>query len=63
MQKREILTFALICLILISNVFGKNKDYYEIMGVPKSATTAQIKKAFRKLALKYHPGCQSLLKS
>lgn len=28
---------------------------YKILGVPKSATTAQIKKAYRKLALKWHP--------
>jgi curved DNA-binding protein len=31
------------------------KDYYKTLGVDKSASTAEIKKAFRKLALKYHP--------
>jgi molecular chaperone DnaJ len=31
------------------------KDYYEILGVPKDATEADLKKAFRQLAMKYHP--------
>ena len=30
-------------------------EYYEILQVSKSATKAEIKKAFRKLAMKYHP--------
>ncbi len=31
------------------------RDYYKVLDVPKGATEAEIKKAFRRLAMKYHP--------
>lgn len=34
---------------------ASKKDYYEILGVPRNATKEQIKDAYRRLAMQYHP--------
>jgi len=43
---------VLLCLVLAV----ASRDYYDLLNVPKHAAESQIKRAYRKLALKYHPG-------
>ena len=34
---------------------AEKRDYYEVLGVNKNATDDELKKAFRRMAKKYHP--------
>lgn len=48
-------SLVLAGLLLYLLVAVSAKDYYKILGVKRSATASEIKKAYRKLSLKYHP--------
>lgn len=36
-------------------MYLKKKDYYDILGLQKTCDEAEIKKAYKKLALRFHP--------
>ena len=48
------INFLIIACFLV-NIVIAGADYYKILGVSKSASAADIKRAYRKLSLKYHP--------
>lgn len=54
MNKFHQLFFIFITTILFTIAFA-GKDYYDILGVPRDATTSIIKKSYRRLARIYHP--------
>ena len=51
--------FLALCVFLLlvysPHCLGAEEDLYKLLGVPKDASDKDIKKAFRKLAIKYHP--------
>ena len=54
---RNILYLIIVAIIMQTVPVNAKKgpDYYKIMGLKKDATDDQIKKAFKKQAIKYHP--------
>ena len=54
-RSKQYIFFAFLLISLFITFVECNEDYYKILGVPRNADEGQIKKAFKKLSLKYHP--------
>lgn len=48
-------TFVLLGLLLFTTQSVNADDYYQVLGLKRGASEDQIKKAFKKMAIKYHP--------
>ncbi len=57
MFSKRLLLLVLLVIFAFSNIIGCNasEDYYNILGIKKNASDAEIKRAYRKLSMKYHP--------
>lgn len=54
-MKNLLSTFFLFLFIFLDNSVLAGKDYYKILGISRDADANTIKRAFKKLSLKYHP--------
>ena len=50
-----VVVMVILSLCLESAVVAGEEDYYKLLGVSRDASEKEIKKAFRKLAIQYHP--------
>ena len=55
MKMRSTKGVIILVAVLLAVVIAAGQDYYKNLGIPRNADQSQIKKAFKKLSLKYHP--------
>jgi len=55
MKRRTVIIALAATIAFLAETASTEKDYYAVLGVPKTAAENVIKRAYRKLSLKYHP--------
>ena len=54
-RRRALALLACVVIIVDGVAAGDKPNYYEVLGVGRDAGKRELKRAFRKLSLKYHP--------
>jgi preprotein translocase subunit Sec63 len=55
MKLHSLIMITIVLLVIAPLEVLAGRDFYKILGLKKNATAAEIKKAYRKLSLQYHP--------
>ena len=55
MKKNQFIGILLFTVVVIGHVACDEKDLYKVLGVSKTATEKELKKAFRRLSIQWHP--------
>ncbi len=51
----HLFSLLLICSIFLPSSICSNEDFYQLLGITKSATQRDIRRAFKRIALEKHP--------
>ena len=46
---------CVLCIVLVSFVVNGSEDFYKVLNINKDATSRELRKAFKKAALEFHP--------
>ena len=51
----HLISLLLLCTVLFPSFICSNEDFYQLLGITKSATQRDIRRAFKRIALEKHP--------
>ncbi len=63
MNTIHIIYFLFICSNLLPTFICSNEDFYQLLGITKSATQRDIRRAFKRIALEKHPDKRTVNKT